>query len=1179
MYKGHHIPCSQIRNRYMSDKNHSLISRLSLPILTDLIFFLGPCLMLAVAISGRGFPESVNAGTLTGFTFLWLAILVLIYKYTLVEGLARYTLAKGEHIFDGMHGFPGPENWEVFFMVLIYVLEMMGYGGLALFSGLFLQELVPTPFTREIMATVTLIIILPLLIRKNFSVFEKIVLFFAVVMICGVIYTFLGITIPVGAMTTGLIPLFSREEVVEIIPIMGAVGSGLNLLLFSIWLREKIGLRHGASFYAEQIRNVRITQGIAFLITGLMTLAFFTIGYFTKGGGDLFTGAIQGLNTLPYGAAVFFFTGYVILFGVLMTGADGRARAVSSILCSTGISKMTETRTYQILILGFIGLMLFIVWSGNPKTLLSYTSAFGSFMFAFVGVMMLYLDNHLPRYARGSQLWFIIMTAGTMAYLLIALLRESVFLDTGLPLVQNLLGLLILLYLIIRSGLINRVLDRDETSADTLIFISLFSVLAIYGARSSIIINSLPISFGTLIPIISGLLGGPIAGIGVGFVTGLGTYEAPGFESLPFYVSFFPPLFAGLMAGVCSYLQAGKVSYRRTLFIGLFAGMAQLALLWMNRPSSGSEDIIEELHQITIPTIGTLLLGLVIILYLIDEERKTRRHPTSAESDKYRLSDATEKVRSQLRISEVLTLKRIIILIISFIVVRMILFSPLSETGFPLFSHVAVLGAIIFLLTRSRTFQDILIGATTMTEKIWLVVVFGLFSVYGQYGAIEAGAMTIPFPDLGPVIAGILGGPIIGACTGAIGGSYALIMGDSAGVPGALTTIISGILPGLCILRWRRRLTYLRVILIGILVGVLRTAVSLHGGGAADGSMTEATIVTFLIPILGLILFQFIIREETVSFLSICKTGNTVLDKNHETRMATLSQDTMTRLNGLFTIISGRLLSLEFIMSQIGEEEIARKIRILVRTDLIDDLLEDFSQFSMLHREGNRDDLQLALKAGQITRKLDLMIHKEGLNRIIHPSLIRRTDRLYHDYLSLLEGMEPAPGKDRIELSPFISEIIHENTRKPATDEEFLDACDDPERYLQLLITRIAHISLFDQVVISYTQLGDLTPICTTTDRLEDVIISLLEGLGASGAKTIEITGQQREGAVLLSLKSRGTGQSWPPAFGGMAALTEECRLSRGEISHETEGNLFVITIVLTPWAIQPVSGSDTPSI
>ncbi|MFH0967279.1 MAG: hypothetical protein V1862_06310 [Methanobacteriota archaeon] len=46
----------------MSDEKHSIIDRFSLPILTDIIFFLGPCIMLAVAMSGRGFLESVKAG-------------------------------------------------------------------------------------------------------------------------------------------------------------------------------------------------------------------------------------------------------------------------------------------------------------------------------------------------------------------------------------------------------------------------------------------------------------------------------------------------------------------------------------------------------------------------------------------------------------------------------------------------------------------------------------------------------------------------------------------------------------------------------------------------------------------------------------------------------------------------------------------------------------------------------------------------------------------------------------------------------------------------------------------------------------------------------------------------------------------------------------------------------------
>ncbi|HWQ63837.1 MAG TPA: LytS/YhcK type 5TM receptor domain-containing protein [Methanospirillum sp.] len=1150
----------------MTTKFHSL-TQFSLPTLTDLIFFLGPCIMLAVSISGRGFPEAVNAGTLTGFSFLWLAILVLIYKYVLVEGLARYTLAKGEHIFDGMHGFPGPENWEVFFMVLIYVLEMIGYGGLALFSAQFLQELIPISCSREILATITLFIILPLLIKKNFTLFEKLVLFFAAVMIGGVIYTFLGITIPFEAMAAGLIPSASRGQVTEIIPIMGAVGSGLNLLIFSIWLREKIGLRHGASFYAEQIRNVRITQGIAFLITGLMTLAFFTMGYYTKGAQDLFAGAVAGLNTLPYGAVIFFFTGYVILFGVLITGADGRARAVASILCSTGVSGWNEKRTYQIIITGFIGLMLFIVWSGNPKTLLSYTSAFGAFMFAFTGIMMLYLDAHLPRYARGSRLWFVIMTAGTFAYLLMALFREEVFYDVGLPLVQNLLGLLILLYLVIRSGVITPVLDHKPGRGDLLLFICIFSILGIYGTRSSILIDTLPISFGTLIPIIAAFLGGPIAGIIVGAVSGIGGYGSPGFETLPWYAEVIPPLAAGCLAGLVSRYRDAFAS-RRTLILGLitgFTGLIQVILVWAVKPAV-TGDAIDELHQITIPTLGTLVIGLVIVLYLIEEEKKTRRTKTHPEPVAHPFPVGIRQSLSQAWESGMLLKQGAVILIIGFALIGVLFSSQISETGVPLLNRIAVLGAIIFLLTRSRTFQDILISATTITERIWLTVIFGLFSAYGYMEFISPWGITIQFPDLGPAIAGILGGPFIGAAAGVLGGGYALVTGGPDMAASALITIISGVLAGLFALLWRRNLTYQRVIFIGLLIGSLRFLLLFVTGEITNELVPGTFLLNVLFPVSGLILFQFIIREETISFLSISRTGNAAEDRIQEKKLAILSSETMERLSGLFTIISGRLLSLEFIMSQIGEEEIARKVRTLISTDLIDDLLEDFSQFSNLHKEGTRDDLELALKAGQITRKLDRIIKREGLDRIIHPSLIRRADRLYQDYLALLEGEEPVPREDHVELSGFIRSILDDLTNQQVTDEEFLEASDDPELYIRLLVTRLAHIPIFETVSISFDQNENIPVVCIARDRFEDFLISLLENLGVAGAESIRLSCQKQETDLLLTLDCLGSGPGWPPAQESLVSFFEECRISGGKISQTHSESNLLIHISLTPW-------------
>ncbi len=398
-----------------------------------------------------------------------------------------------------------------------------------------------------------------------------------------------------------------------------------------------------------------------------------------------------------------------------------------------------------------------------------------------------------------------------------------------------------------------------------------------------------------------------------------------------------------------------------------------------------------------------------------------------------------------------------------------------------------------------------------------------------------------------------------------LGGGYALITGGPDQAASAIVTILAGVLAGVCALLWRRNFTYPRVISIGLLIGSLRFLLLLITGEINDGRFLGTFILNLLLPVFGLILFQFIIREETVSFLSISRSGNAAQDRVHEKKMAILSHETMERLSSLFTIISGRLLSLEFIMSQIGEEEVAKKVRTLISTDLIDDLLEDFGNFSKLHKEGDRDDLELALKAGQITRKLNRMIRREGLDRIINPSLIRRAERLYQDYLSLLEGMEPAPAEDRVELSNFVNSILTELTREAATDEEFLEASDDPDAYIRLLITRLAHIPIFERVALSYDQEKELPEVCVARDRFEDLVISLLESLGVAGAESIRITGQLEKNAVLLTLDCRGAGSGWPPSQESMASLFEECRISGGTISHTKSGNSLVITISLTP--------------
>ncbi|MFA6226766.1 MAG: LytS/YhcK type 5TM receptor domain-containing protein, partial [Methanoregula sp.] len=55
-----------------------------------------------------------------------------------------------------------------------------------------------------------------------------------------------------------------------------------------------------------------------------------------------------------------------------------------------------------------------------------------------------------------------------------------------------------------------------------------------------------------------------------------------------------------------------------------------------------------------------------------------------------------------------------------------------------------------YLLTRSRIFLEILEGHPTFMDKLILVVLFGLLSIYGSISGIEFMGSVINVRDLGP---------------------------------------------------------------------------------------------------------------------------------------------------------------------------------------------------------------------------------------------------------------------------------------------------------------------------------------------------------------------------------------------------------------------------------------------
>ena len=116
-----------------------------------------------------------------------------------------------------------------------------------------------------------------------------------------------------------------------------------------------------------------------------------------------------------------------------------------------------------------------------------------------------------------------------------------------------------------------------------------------------------------------------------------------------------------------------------------------------------------------------------------------------------------------------------------------------------------VIVVVAYLLTRRKFFIDVLDGHPTLRIQALLIAVFGALSIYGTVGGVEIMGAFINVRDLGPMVGGLVGGPIVGVGAGLIGALYRASLGGFTVVPCVLATLLAGLLGGLIWLAYRRR--------------------------------------------------------------------------------------------------------------------------------------------------------------------------------------------------------------------------------------------------------------------------------------------------------------------------------------------------------------------------------------
>jgi len=203
--------------------------------------FMGPGMVLAALAIGSGeLVLTPRSGAQYGFVLLWVPILTIAYKAAFSEGLARLTIASGNDVFAAFDWLGGPRHWAQYSIILVFSLDMIGYGGIALAGGSALAGLFPG-FDIRLGALLTAALVPVLLCTGSYPFFEKVVIAMCAVLLAGVIYTLFQIPLPGEQIARGLVPTVPKGSVSTIMGLMGWVGAGTTTLLYSTWINEKIG--------------------------------------------------------------------------------------------------------------------------------------------------------------------------------------------------------------------------------------------------------------------------------------------------------------------------------------------------------------------------------------------------------------------------------------------------------------------------------------------------------------------------------------------------------------------------------------------------------------------------------------------------------------------------------------------------------------------------------------------------------------------------------------------------------------------------------------------------------------------------------------------------------------------------------------------------------------------------
>lgn len=293
---------------------------------------IGPGILVAATGVGAGdLATAAFAGSQLGLAILWAVVVGALVKFVLNEQLARWQLATGTTILEGMVQKLGPLVWALFGAYLFFWSPFVAVA-LMKACGAVLHAMAPVvPMNAGAIACSLVGLVMVWL--GGFALFQRVMAVCIAVMVLVVLASAGAAFPPPIEFLSGFVPRVpqDREALGWTIALVGGVGGTLTIICYSYWMRE------AGREKPEDLKACRIDLAVGYSMTALFGLGMIVLaagvaegGALTGGGASVIVQVAErvGAATHPALSKVWRWAFLIGAFGAVFSSVLGVWQAV-----------------------------------------------------------------------------------------------------------------------------------------------------------------------------------------------------------------------------------------------------------------------------------------------------------------------------------------------------------------------------------------------------------------------------------------------------------------------------------------------------------------------------------------------------------------------------------------------------------------------------------------------------------------------------------------------------------------------------------------------------------------------------------------------------------------------------------------------------------------------------------